>query len=63
MKDNPESKMGRPPLPPGEAATSQIQLRVTRRRKSAYVRAANRKRQTLAGWCFAHLDRESGYTP
>ena len=58
----PENNMGRPPLPHGEAADSQIQLRVTRKRKSAYVRAANKKKQTLAAWCFEALDKESGYS-
>lgn len=54
-------KMGRPPLPKGQAADSQIQLRVTRKRKGAYVRAASKKKQTLAAWCFEALDKESGY--
>lgn len=53
---------GRPPLSDSERADSQIQLRVTRRRKSAYVRAANRAKQTLVGWAFAHLDRASGHS-
>ena len=52
--------MGRPPLPKGQAADSQIQLRVTRKRKGAYVRAASKKKQTLAAWCFEALDKESG---
>jgi len=55
------NKIGRPPLPAGERADSQIQLRVTRKRKGAYVRAATKKKQTLAAWCFEALDRESGY--
>jgi hypothetical protein len=54
--------MGRPPLPESERAESQIQLRVTRKRKGAYVRAANKKKQTLAAWCFGALDKESGYS-
>lgn len=53
--------MGRRPLPKGQAAESHIQLRVTRKRKAAYVRAASRKKQTLAAWCFEALDKESGY--
>ncbi len=60
MKTN-EAKIGRPPLPASERADSQIQLRVTRKRKGAYVRAASKKKQTLAAWCFEALDRESGY--
>jgi hypothetical protein len=60
---NPSRPIGRPPLPDGERADSQIQLRVTRKRKAAYVRAAGQKNQTLAAWCFESLDRESGYRP
>jgi predicted HicB family RNase H-like nuclease len=58
-----KSNLGRPPLPPSERADSQIQLRVTRQRKAAYVRAANRKKQTLAAWCFENLDREAIMPP
>lgn len=54
-------QIGRPPLPDSERADSQIQLRVTRKRKGAYVQAASKKKQTLAAWCFEALDRESGY--
>jgi hypothetical protein len=54
---------GRPPLPDSERADTQIQLRVTRQRKAAYVRAANRKQQTLAAWAFSAMDKESRYTP
>ena len=54
-------QIGRPPLPASERADSQIQLRVTRKRKGAYVRAATKKKQTLAAWCFEALDKESGY--
>lgn len=56
---NQEPTRGRPPLPKGTAATSQIQLRVQTKRKAAYVRAA--KGMTLAEWCFKHLDAASGY--
>jgi uncharacterized protein (DUF1778 family) len=59
--NNNEPTRGRPPLPKGTAATSQIQLRVQTKRKAAYVRAANKKGQTLAEWCFDHLDAASGY--
>jgi uncharacterized protein (DUF1778 family) len=54
----PEPKMGRPPFPAGEAADSQIQLRVTRKRKGAYVRAASRSGKTLSAWCFDALDTQ-----
>lgn len=56
-----ETKTGRPPLPANQRADSQIQLRVTRKRKGAYVRTATKKKQTLAAWCFEALDKESGY--
>jgi hypothetical protein len=56
---NQEPTRGRPPLPKGTAATSQIQLRVQMKRKAAYVRAA--KGMPLAEWCFKHLDAASGY--
>lgn len=59
--DDEPSTRGRPPLPEGVAATSQIQLRVQTKRKAAYVRAASKKGLTLAAWCFEHLDRASGY--
>lgn len=52
-------KPGRPPFPPGERAASQIQLRVTAKRKAAYVRAA--QPGTLASWCFEHLDKAAEY--
>jgi hypothetical protein len=48
-------------MPSAERADSQIQLRVTRQRKTAYVRAATKKKQTLAAWCFEALDRQSGF--
>jgi TPR repeat protein len=47
-------------MPENERASSQIQLRVSRKRKAAYVRAA--KPGPLAGWCFKHLDAASGFT-
>lgn len=56
-----KKKAGRPREIAGEPATSQIQLRVQRSRKAAYVRAANRTNRTLAAWCFEHLDKASGY--
>lgn len=52
---------GRPPLPDSERADSQIQLRVTRKRKGAYVRAANKGKQTLAAWMFRVCDAASGH--
>ncbi len=61
-----KSLRGRPPLPDSERADSQIQLRVTKARKKAYVRAAREERVdengTLAAWVFEHLDRASGHS-
>jgi hypothetical protein len=57
-----ETTAGRPPTVAGEPAESQIQLRVQRSRKAAYVRAANKSNRTLAAWCFEHLDKASEYS-
>lgn len=54
--------LGRPPLD-GEPAEAHIMLRVTQRRKSTYVRAANRRKQKLTHWATEHLDKASGYKP
>lgn len=53
---------GRPPLPEGETADSFIHLRCKRRRKSAYVRAANKNGQTLAAWMFDACDLAAGHS-
>jgi hypothetical protein len=58
---NQEPTRGRPPLPQGVAATSQIQLRVTTTRKAAYVRTASKQGKTLAAWIFEHCDKASNY--
>ena len=50
---------GRPPLPDAQRAGSEIQLRVTRKRKAAYVRAA--RPGPLAAWMFAVCDAASGF--
>lgn len=57
---DPESKsnVGRPPND-GETALSWIQIRVTSRRKAAYVHAA--KGRKLSEWVFEHLDKAAGY--
>lgn len=60
MSDSP--KRGRPALPDSEKASSHIHLRATAKRKGAYVRAANKKRQTLVDWSFEHLDAAAGLT-
>ena len=49
------------PLKDGVAATGHIHLRVTMRRKSAYVGAAIPK--TLAAWMTEHLDKAAHYRP
>lgn len=63
--ENEEEKprMGRPPTSDREkVAESHIHFRVTRARKSAYVKAAQKKKgRTLVDWCFSHLDKASGY--
>ena len=51
---------GRPPLPEERRASSQIQLRVSRHRKAAYVRAS--RPGTLAAWMFRVCDQASGYS-
>lgn len=58
---NEQARAGRPPLPPGERAESQIQLRVKRARKAAYVKFAQRQKKTLAQAIFDEMDRASGY--
>lgn len=49
------------PARDGQAATGQIQLLVTMKRKNAYVRAAKPKK--LSEWIFEHLDKASGFVP
>jgi hypothetical protein len=53
-----QNQIGRPPRD-GEAATGQIQLRVTMARKNAYVRAAKPKK--LTEWIVENLDKASSY--
>lgn len=60
MMSTPKTKLGRPPMPKEQRAESQIQLRVHRRRKAAYVRAA---KGPLAEWCFKNLDAAANYNP
>jgi hypothetical protein len=55
-----EPRLGRPPLPKSERAESQIQLRVSRKRKAAYVRAA--RPGTLAAWIFTVCDKASDHS-
>jgi hypothetical protein len=52
---------GRPALPDDQKASSHIHLRSTAKRKAAYVRAAQKNKQTLADWSFEHLDAASGF--
>jgi len=62
----PPKPKGRPRLPENAGADKQIQFRVTGRRKGAYVAAARKNHQTLAAWCFEHLDaaaRAAGEDP
>jgi hypothetical protein len=61
MNEEQSPTRGRPPLPQGAAASSQIQLRVTTKRKSAYVRKASKEGKTLAAWIFEQCDKASGF--
>ncbi len=54
---------GRPRLPEGMAADTQIQLRVRPSRKGAYVRASRAQGKTLAEWIFSLCDAAAGYDP
>lgn len=54
--------LGRPPLD-GQPAKAHIMLRLTQRRKSTYVRAAQKRKQKLTHWAVEHLDAASGYKP
>ena len=54
------NRRGRPRLPEDQRAADTIQLRVTRRRKASYKRAARRARKTLTAWATHHLDRAAG---
>lgn len=56
--NNPNIKPGQP-VKDGQPADHQIQLRVTRARKNAYVRAARPGK--LSTWVFEKLDAASGY--
>lgn len=48
--------IGRPPKDEKDKASSQIFLRTKSNRKTAYVIAAQKKRQTLTAWAFENLD-------
>ena len=50
---------GRPPKSPDASATSWVQIRVTRRRKAAWVRAAAPGK--LSQWVTEQLDRAANY--
>lgn len=50
---------GRPPKPPGTTADSHLHMRVSRRRKAAWVRAA--AGQKLSEWVTEVLDAVSRY--
>lgn len=53
--------VGRPSSSSAGAAVAQIQFRVTRLRKGAYVAEARKKNETLAAWAFRHLDKAANY--
>jgi predicted HicB family RNase H-like nuclease len=58
---NEAKPVGRPPMPEEIKASSQMQFRISTKRKAAYVKAAQKKGQTLAAWSFEQLDAASGY--
>ncbi len=54
------------PRDPDGPASSFIMMRVTPRRKAAYVRAAHQHKgdsNKLTAWATHHLDTAAGYTP
>lgn len=51
------------PTNESEAADTQIQLRVTKSRKGAYVKASRKAQTTLAAWIFAACDQAANYKP
>lgn len=55
--DENQSGPGRPPI--DNPADHQIQLRVTKARKNAYVKAARPGK--LTAWCIQHLDAAANY--
>jgi uncharacterized protein (DUF1778 family) len=55
MSDSPPRR-GQPPKPAERRADAQIQLRVTRRRKAAYVSSAQAGGETLSAWLLRHAD-------
>jgi hypothetical protein len=59
MSETAQKSVGRPARD-GQAADCWIQLRVTMKRKNAYVRAAKPKK--LTEWIFEQLDRASGFS-
>lgn len=53
---------GRPPASKDGTAESNIVLRVTRRRKAAYVSAANARNTTLSNFIQTTCDAAAGFT-
>jgi hypothetical protein len=54
------AKRGRPALPKDQRASEDINLRTTKARKAAYVKAAA---GNLTAWVFKHLDRAAKFKP
>jgi hypothetical protein len=52
---------GRPAMPESKRANAQIQLRVKRRQKSAFVRRSSSLRKTLSAWLLELANKDSGY--
>ena len=54
-----KNPVGRPPKSPDASASSWVQIRVTRRRKAAWVRAATPGK--LTQWIHEQLDKAANY--
>jgi hypothetical protein len=55
------AKRGRPAMPKAKRASEDINLRTTKARKMAYLKAA--RPGGLTEWAFKHLDRAARFKP
>lgn len=55
-------KRGRPVIA-GDNATEQLQVRIIKERKRAYMLAARKNKLTLSQWLFKVCDQAANYTP
>lgn len=61
--NNDETKGPGRPRRDAQPADAQIQLRVTKERKGAYVKASRKAGTTLADWIFGQCDKGADYKP